>query len=871
MPSDVRPPAILVDTLKYLIKSVIPQLPKSHPFLWDRTRSIRQDFTYQNYSGPEAIECNELIARIHLLCLHVMLSSDQDYSKQQELEQLNKTLQTLSELYDANRRENPNFRSPHEAEFRSYILLSHIKDPDIDRQIQILPADIFNDTQIQIAVLLRGLMQQAHAVQPKDMKENCPNLFVTIFEAISSPHVSFLSACLIESHFQDLRFSGLASMFRSYHSRGKPYFLSRLLKMLGFNNQQDTSAFCKAYGLTVVTDNDGELVVNVAPTSIKEQSTFPITMSPFVDVKKGSKSWSECIIENSSLSGVSRITNKQTPFQTLPLTTSRPASSLNSNISNNNDKLSLPTSSFTFDRNQSQNKKAFTFNTSNSLSDIPTPVSSFKPESKITSGTGAPSSQKFTFNSQPALPVFDKTEKLPESTIALPRYTYKVKDAEVEAKNIITDVVSEMLLDITSVAWRDVRQKRENDRELLIKNSSIQVFRHLIEDITKETIQFNFIALKHDEARLKKLAIKQINHAAAVAKGIQQERKRRQIEYENAANQIGRPRVFSNNIVTGKGHSQIKTLNFQQTYGQKLIGFQVEEQLAHDLWKPLKMSELLKPIFAQLKALEIRSTIRFVAFNRNWDSVVGKWLQNKLCLGKKYTSGKLQVSLGMLHNDSASYSDIGMVFITTGLNELGEKTSNINYDQEAIAAVSSRIHSQSDFNLNLFILDFSGMNDLYEKLGLEKYENIYKRITIISVENDTPKKILLALSNLKQFFDSSELSLSDKALNEIEIARDNELRLKLQKEKEEYEAMIKLKEEQDLKKYEELKTMRSLHMFGNRNGISRTLKRKYSPESILSSSSSSSSFTRSSSPKVKSDSVAKLKELILSVQNSHSS
>ena len=60
LPSEVRPPHILKQTLDYLIENIVPQLPEAHSFIWDRTRSIRQDFTYQNFFGPEAIDCNEV-------------------------------------------------------------------------------------------------------------------------------------------------------------------------------------------------------------------------------------------------------------------------------------------------------------------------------------------------------------------------------------------------------------------------------------------------------------------------------------------------------------------------------------------------------------------------------------------------------------------------------------------------------------------------------------------------------------------------------------------------------------------------------------------------------------------------------------------
>lgn len=91
LPDDVRPPHILESTLDYLFHTLMPTKPLSetHPFIRDRTRSIRQDFTVQNVRGQSAIECNERIARFHVLALGT-LREQTSFSESQELEQLRK-------------------------------------------------------------------------------------------------------------------------------------------------------------------------------------------------------------------------------------------------------------------------------------------------------------------------------------------------------------------------------------------------------------------------------------------------------------------------------------------------------------------------------------------------------------------------------------------------------------------------------------------------------------------------------------------------------------------------------------------------------------------------------------------------------------
>lgn len=91
LPSDVRPPHVLVKTLDYLFHTLMPAhaLHLTHPFLRDRTRAVRQDLTMQNERGILAIECNERIARYHVMVLGA-LREQVTFSESQELEQLRK-------------------------------------------------------------------------------------------------------------------------------------------------------------------------------------------------------------------------------------------------------------------------------------------------------------------------------------------------------------------------------------------------------------------------------------------------------------------------------------------------------------------------------------------------------------------------------------------------------------------------------------------------------------------------------------------------------------------------------------------------------------------------------------------------------------
>lgn len=303
LPSEVRPPHVLKATLDYLVDNIVPQLPEAHLFLWDRTRCIRQDFTYQNYIGPEAIDCNERIARIHLLSLHIMARSNIEYSQQQEVEQLNKTLQTLVEIYRDVR--NNGGQAPNEAEFRSYYLLTHMKDSELEREVQSLPDDTFQDRRIQLALMIRSIATQNNVVERGfNNSIGALNLFMEFFKIVYSDQTPFLHACLLEKHFSEIRFYALKSMSRCYHTRGKAYSAELLQKVLGFDSLDKLLEFVQYYGIDILYDNGIPLVdlfnkekleTKYQLNSFREKQKPPQENSDIIDLKIKNQLWQSLI------------------------------------------------------------------------------------------------------------------------------------------------------------------------------------------------------------------------------------------------------------------------------------------------------------------------------------------------------------------------------------------------------------------------------------------------------------------------------------------------------------------------------------------------------------------------------------------------
>ena len=240
LPSDVRPPRVLVATLHYLVTELVPRLPHSHSLIWDRTRSIRQDFTYQNYQGPEAIYCFEIIARVHCHSLHVMAKSVQkdgsEWSQQQELEQFNKCLQSLLEFYAVT-------PSPNQPEMCSYLLMSHMDDAELVASIDRMPIQVSRHPLVNLAIELRSL---ASVCVPQ------------FFSRLRQPDVPATLRAIAEVHFNRIRVQMVRKLASAVHRQISMYSLKRFAALLAFETLEEARRFCEFFDVNVLTSEEGE-------------------------------------------------------------------------------------------------------------------------------------------------------------------------------------------------------------------------------------------------------------------------------------------------------------------------------------------------------------------------------------------------------------------------------------------------------------------------------------------------------------------------------------------------------------------------------------------------------------------------------------
>ena len=283
LPSDIRPPAILKNTLDYLINDVVggPEtLSNVHKFVWDRTRGIRNDFSIQQVTKTEdlriAIECFERIARFHILSLHQLSRTDlrdNEFDHHQEREQLNNTLLSLIYYYDDSRHK---LVSSNEAEFRAYCIIFEIQDqrPDLEDRVQAWPRSILKDPRVRTALKIYAAAgntsDEQGPLRPRTTFSLAQANATGIWALLKSNAVSYLTACVAEIYFNRVRASALEVIWKAYKakrggsSKMEDWVLKDVTLALGFDDDEEAAQFCEEHEFNIGEGDNGDLFLDLS-------------------------------------------------------------------------------------------------------------------------------------------------------------------------------------------------------------------------------------------------------------------------------------------------------------------------------------------------------------------------------------------------------------------------------------------------------------------------------------------------------------------------------------------------------------------------------------------------------------------------------
>lgn len=273
LPMDVLSVAAMRRTLNYLVDILLrsdDNLPVVHGYLWDRTRALRRDFTFHSemcaQELTDQVYCYENIIRFHVTALHLLSQKGvrpEEFSEQQELEQLSKTLMSLMSTYETC--EAKGVFCQNESEFRAYYGIFFASSPDIQSSFQrgARSLQAWKDSDvIRTAVSLIEALQNTtsmHGPLGNSPSHAAASMHTTYFRIVESPDVSYTMACFAEIHFGTLRRAILQQAKKAFR---RPKILSKdptpalLNSFLRFDTDDEAVDFIEHHGLNFVTNED---------------------------------------------------------------------------------------------------------------------------------------------------------------------------------------------------------------------------------------------------------------------------------------------------------------------------------------------------------------------------------------------------------------------------------------------------------------------------------------------------------------------------------------------------------------------------------------------------------------------------------------
>ncbi|EOA24209.1 hypothetical protein CARUB_v10017444mg [Capsella rubella] len=231
--SDVRPLPVLEETLKYLLSlldSGEHPFEMVHDFIFDRTRSIRQDLSIQNLANERVIYLYEEMVKFHVIS--------------------HKRLQSCSDR-------KPNSIYENEAEFRSLYVLLHLNPSSgvmgepLSLWFRKLTSALVKSKEI---CFVRNILRLYRMGNYKN------------FLSATASEATYLQYCISEPHIREMR-SFAVQCINNVCYKLQPYPLLRLSQNL-LMKELEVESLCHECGLETCNDSDG---FSVLPA---KQSTF---------------------------------------------------------------------------------------------------------------------------------------------------------------------------------------------------------------------------------------------------------------------------------------------------------------------------------------------------------------------------------------------------------------------------------------------------------------------------------------------------------------------------------------------------------------------------------------------------------------------
>lgn len=803
LPSDVRPPHILTQTLDYIIDNLLHTLPESEGFLWDRMRSIRQDFTYQNYSGPEAIDCNERIVRIHLLIIHIMGRSKGEFSLQQELEQLHKSLITLSEIYDEVR--DAGGECPNEAEFRAYALLSKIRDPAYDKKIQELPQKIFQDEKVQIALCFRRIISNTNFSERGYMRtENCLNFYNRFFQLIKSNKLPFLISSFLELYVNEVRFYAFKALSHSINKRYKPMPYEYLIEEFLFNDRRELEDFCEYYSIAM-TDEGVELkslshhshkliekkpmkhaylkciddklkstsysaLVNSGKANCKE-TEGPVTKTPTAKFSGQPKTSQEAILKIPAVIAQS----VPGPSESLgpvnvkgPTKFNGPADFNGPPFSVNRQQTAQPMFSIT------QPERPIFSDKSKSPTNVENRASAGQAQNHLNPTDG----KTIETNNAKKLEADQK-----EFELAAERRNTRIEASRSIANQLIEKVVKEQV----SKAIQQSLQK-DQKRKLEVKELAQDLYHAFIHERLYQTYLESKADVFYKKKREKQIWLKWKTAYERSCKKREMELKRKS-EIKNVARLLGAPHCKKTKILETPKYDNASAFTLHLSsrkdttfspVADEVNKFSIQNEARKEIWESIKLKDLFfNELDRQCGKSEGISRADVFIYGNNWGSIPNKWIMSKFDVRSKNSpktlkgkSLEMEISCIDSHYDPAKFAYAKLLVFNTGVTDsnIFDLEMKLQHDGEELIKLVTGISLNTNICFNLLILYWESAETPLNELVIQKYlklnritrsfNSVLQSVCVININGNAPHRELQKA--LEQTSQQYQLRLTDR-------------------------------------------------------------------------------------------------------------
>lgn len=790
LPSDVRPPHVLSQTLDYIVDHLLVTLPSSEEFLWDRMRSIRQDFTYQNYSGPEAVYCNERIVRIHLLIIHVMGRSKVDFSLQQELEQLHKALITLAEIYDEVRAMGGT--CPNEAEFRAYALLSKIRDPEYDKNIQELPPEIFQDELVQMAICFRRIISSSNFNERGYIKtENCLNFYKRFFQLLASGTVPFLMSSFMELYVNEVRFYAFKALSHSLNKRHKAINPDNLIDHFLFNDYKELESFCKYYSITLTSDGVDLKSLPYQSHKLPEKQPLKHAILKCVDKMLDQASYSELIKadpKNTTTANHIPVTHNHKQgnkfasaivtesVRKLPKLQEAPVSSGSSLFKT---AAPQPKTETVFWKSANKANHAGNEASGTTLEDTKVKPSGHLKELKEVMEAKIKTNHEFE----------QKKEEAPSPAQEKRRRKAVSRDVTEElVKNVVNNQISRLIEETLQK-----KRARGNYVKKLAKG--------LYHAFLHEKLYQVFLETKADAFRQKKLVFKSWSRWNSKFKSLIKKRKleaKKRSELQDVGRMLGVPGLKRSKLAATPRNDSMFTFTLPSSSGKNLTlspivdevnKFSVQQEKKKEVWEPFDMAKIYVDILAQKsKLLDSISVADLFIYGDNWSAISNSWVMAKFNVPDRKVpvtvhNSKLDLKIHCIDADynPTLFTNAQLLVFNTGVTDsnIFDLEMKLRQDGEELIKLITGISLNTNICFSIMLLYWESAetplheSTIYKCLKINRilkgYNGVIQDIKIVNITGSAPEKELE--NGLKQTAERFQFRLTDRGKYHVSLLK----------------------------------------------------------------------------------------------------